>query len=310
MPDLIQPVVGYRVWLASDESLVSAGFGDMEWQPGTNEASCDGYDRSADLFLSRKPRLGVDPHPAPDPGCGCGFYAYHDVPPHDGRTIAGAVAAWGRIQVHHRGFRAEKAQIIALAIPDAAANDPELREQVLQLAARYRCKAVPACDLRTAAREHGIEMPEELRPAKPKPLPSIEIQFTIPPIQFATGGTLKAFGAPATPKPKPGKRWPGLGATLAAYVANASTLIWLLFLVGLSEWTYWVRSVAIVAAALTAMALAPLTYRLALRLRCEWRWLLVSDRGYHHAGVIPTHNRFRMNLSLGDRCPECGWRLK
>lgn len=71
-------------------------------------------------------------HRAPDPGCGCGLHAYHPfgagvtgvaelfAAPEPGYangagwTVFGVISAWGRIEVHSEGFRAERARPVAL----------------------------------------------------------------------------------------------------------------------------------------------------------------------------------------------------
>jgi len=62
-------------------------------------------------------------HPAPAPGCHCGVHAWH--PRSDTarrvlqsrREVAGFVEAWGALEVHADGFRAEHARVHALVLP-------------------------------------------------------------------------------------------------------------------------------------------------------------------------------------------------
>ena len=178
-PDLVQPIIGFRGWnIADGLKLTSAGVGMYVWKPGVNEASCVGYDLTGPTALTVFASSMVDvsanspePHPAPQRNCGCGLYAYRDVPAteHRGPSLIGAVVAWGKVEMHRSGWRAEKAMIVALGIPNEAANDPDLRLRIDLLASQYRCRAVPICDLRIEARKHGIETPEELLPEALKP---------------------------------------------------------------------------------------------------------------------------------------------
>ena len=325
-PDLVQPVLGYRSWSVAAGRLRSNGLGDYEWKPGVNEASCRGVDLAAPWRGSIFAAPAIDGHRAPKRECGCGFYALSDVPytmgTHTGGpAIVGAIAAWGRIEVHRDGFRAEKAQVVVLGIPDAAVNDPDRRELIERLAQSYGCRAVPMCDLRDAAREHGIEMPEELLPEVPEPSGDDDVPL------FANGGhvqvhmsgpshfaqlaqqmnqTLRAFG------PKPTKKNPSwlqrLATQQALYWGSlASMLTW----GGMSDWSVWWQIfIATVALAVPSVVLAVPLYRLALRVRCEWRDFSISQRVYHGNSYYAERNRRVDHLVPGDRCPECGWRLK
>jgi hypothetical protein len=74
------------------------------WSPGTTRAVC---------AKGRK-------HQPPDPDCSCGIHAFHELSDAclmGPRTLVGAVAAWGDIEVYERGIRAEYARIVALAKP-------------------------------------------------------------------------------------------------------------------------------------------------------------------------------------------------
>jgi len=99
--------------------------------------------RSKDLWLSRIGPFSVGPewnsdgtptrascrsdwsHHAPDPECECGLYAYHpwisstdaDLRWFHARAVYGFIEAWGRIEVHAQGFRAEYARPVAFIQP-------------------------------------------------------------------------------------------------------------------------------------------------------------------------------------------------
>jgi hypothetical protein len=160
-PDLIQPVIGFRSFHCGHSELYSSSVGASLWRPGTNRAVCKGF--NARLVGYAGPRK-AEPHSAPDPSCACGLYAYHDIDSVGegwGSLAIGAIAAWGRIEVHHAGFRAEYASVVALL-------DAPLRP-VDQVARVYRAACVPTKEsLVTAAYVHGIEIPRELRPPKPE----------------------------------------------------------------------------------------------------------------------------------------------
>jgi hypothetical protein len=81
------------------------------WQPGVNTASCHpGYSEARQ-------------HQAPAKNCSCGFWAYWQ-PEYRGMgsydttvPVFGAIQAWGRARLATRGFRAEKARIMAVHLP-------------------------------------------------------------------------------------------------------------------------------------------------------------------------------------------------
>ena len=97
------------------------------WAPGeAMEAACIHHD-----FMEDDP----ENHDPPGAGCRCGIYAFHpfgdaaeafeedvDAPEPGyaravGWTICGVLSAWGRIEVHQEGFRAQRARLEALSCP-------------------------------------------------------------------------------------------------------------------------------------------------------------------------------------------------
>lgn len=81
------------------------------WQPGVNRARCQAGIRV--------------PHPydqIPHPGCADGFWAYWEIQQHDmgaasSLPVVGVVRASGQVIMGPRGFRAQKAEIVALHLP-------------------------------------------------------------------------------------------------------------------------------------------------------------------------------------------------
>lgn len=80
------------------------------WKPEENTASCGDYG-----WLAR--------HHVAEQFCECGFYAYrypwfsaYGSP----RRAMGVIEAYGRVSVGRRGFRAEKARLVAVCIPRGA----------------------------------------------------------------------------------------------------------------------------------------------------------------------------------------------
>jgi len=178
-PDLTRKVIGFRTWeVVRDGRLHSTGVGDTIWLPGPQRARCLLAEEEVEIqtWQSRRPARvrGVEPHPAPAPGCECGFYALHDPSSAAKRggilsgvpsLVIGAVAAWGKLEVHHEGFRAEWVEPVLLAIPDPMwALNPELASRVRETAGDYGLELVAPADLEIAARTHGGVVPETLRP--------------------------------------------------------------------------------------------------------------------------------------------------
>lgn len=110
-------VLGFRCWLTLNELLWSTSFNRHgPWTPGTNTAACYANYQKVE-------------HDAPHHTCRCGLYAMHQpvinktvrLPTmygpnlHRAVLIMGAIAAWGRVEVHRDGFRAEKTRVLGLA---------------------------------------------------------------------------------------------------------------------------------------------------------------------------------------------------
>lgn len=98
-------LVGFRCWrMPYGAPRLQSAISNHAWRPGVNEATCD--------------TIG---HAAPHPHCQCGLYAFHRPTPLGAspRELAGAIAAFGDIEVYEDGFRAQYARVIALArLPD------------------------------------------------------------------------------------------------------------------------------------------------------------------------------------------------
>src|SRR4051794_12696561 len=147
-PDFLQAVVGYRAWHVEDDGLLRPWtFTALPWTAGANRAVC-----------ARDVR-----HAPPVADCMCGLYALTD--PGDRRLdfradqAVGAIAAWGDLEVHRSGFRAEHACVVALALPDRAGH--EQRVALERAAERYCVPLVPAEQLSAEALRHGAPLPED-----------------------------------------------------------------------------------------------------------------------------------------------------
>jgi len=111
-PDLIDAVVGFRQWRLRDGLLWSM-YADAAWPGGRAVAEC----------LAPAPRTATGRVCAEPPAktCECGIYAWYRPCPPLGSVatdlVAGAVAVWGRVELHATGMRAEFASVVALALP-------------------------------------------------------------------------------------------------------------------------------------------------------------------------------------------------
>jgi hypothetical protein len=128
------PLYGLRTWSAIGEQGAERLAGPRQGTPWPSdgawlEARCD------------------QSHSAPAPGCDCGIHAWHPGPQGARRVLAlprevpGVVEAEGAVELHHDGFRAERARPYALfAGPRANA------QLVRRLAGAYGIDAVAVGD--------------------------------------------------------------------------------------------------------------------------------------------------------------------
>ena len=174
-PDLIAPIIGYRQWrvtrnAAGEPELSSGGIGDAAWTPSTNRAECKLTQLAAAGTYSPSQTVaegGERPHEAPGADCSCGMYGTHALDePEDSTLPTGAIVAWGRIEVHRSGLRAEYARVAVLGMPKVVRSDAQ-RELVEAAAARYGVPCVPGDRVEEAARELGSPVPASLLPERP-----------------------------------------------------------------------------------------------------------------------------------------------
>ena len=108
------------------------------WQPGVNQASCQ-----AGLPVPHE--FGEIPHP----DCGDGYWAYWEIQQHDMGSastlpVVGVVRASGQVIMGPLGFRAQKAEIVALHLPFRIEPDlPALQPPRLPQVPDYVRRALP-----------------------------------------------------------------------------------------------------------------------------------------------------------------------
>lgn len=107
VPDLIEPITGYRLWKLLPDGRLQSIADSWIWEPGVaNKARCN----KGEDHLGEEPRLG----------CGCGFWALKSIQRaayYGNYGVIGEVALWGRVVVGRDGWRAQYAypkRIVAL----------------------------------------------------------------------------------------------------------------------------------------------------------------------------------------------------
>lgn len=99
----------YKSWPDTWDHLYACNFNDHAWDTGVNVAKCKTVGRN--ILVEQQRGL----HPSPVNGCTCGIYATHTPTWMYTNGVRGVIEASGRILLGTKGFRAEKAQIVALA---------------------------------------------------------------------------------------------------------------------------------------------------------------------------------------------------
>lgn len=183
-PDLTEAVIGYRRFnleLRSQHNyhLVSPHTSEP-WPTVERTARCNKTISSERVVLD-----GIRPkaHSAPQKDCGCGIYAYFEPCPISERTdrymhmnpysgpapteVEALVSVTGRIEVHARGLRAQRARICALGMNSTLSGSE--REGLAAIAALFGVPVVPQAELPRIASEFGGDVPASLRPEPPSP---------------------------------------------------------------------------------------------------------------------------------------------
>jgi hypothetical protein len=150
--DLIQPVLGYRLWRLGMDALWSPYVEDR-WTRGVHTAVC-------------RAQAAVHDDAAPGHDCSCGIYAWYEPCLILGwaatrHLVAGAVALWGEIELHPFGMRAREAMVVALVAP------PWHRtkwRRLMDVARDLDVDAVPARRLQTEALRHAAPVPAGMAP--------------------------------------------------------------------------------------------------------------------------------------------------
>jgi HIRAN domain len=143
-PLLAGPIHGIRTWQVLRDGATGGGLlvaisGGVVWPRG----------EPMHAFCDSEARFPVPRHPAPDPDCMCGIYGLHPTPKAAEQvltdwhvlpaqpSVSGVIAAWGRVELHGSGFRAEWARPVTLIIDPHAQRDRGRLATIREMAAGY-----------------------------------------------------------------------------------------------------------------------------------------------------------------------------
>ncbi len=205
---------GERVWFLDRDGWLRGVTYRQPWLPGENVAACwvtrgggTAIRAAVDHYVGISGGVGFpfDANQAPtvidgyertpceglEYKCSCGFYAYHQGVSNYGFTggpkVHGIIEGYGRVILGSKGFRAEKARIIALCLPHA-----------------YK-QAQETCEVLRGAIAEVDDRIEELRRERRKPHPGATLLL----VGAAAAATMAiTSGGPVW--------WGTLGATLMA----------------------------------------------------------------------------------------------
>jgi hypothetical protein len=190
---------GFRAWTLDGYRLRSANPAGGHWTAGVNHAECR---RTAYDPIPLPPTIWGMPgfgsrssssaHVAPDPDCRCGLYAWYEPRGLAGfgvggdELVYGVVLAWGRVEAHLEGLRAEHAEPVVLAYSESQSYRHVRRVQAI--GSELGLQVVELGELEEAASGYGQPVPMELRP---KRIPGLDIdaRWAFP---LAAGGLLVA----------------------------------------------------------------------------------------------------------------------
>ena len=160
LPDLIEPIVGFRNWrvfrTGPAAGVLSSPYLPVLWSEPVVRAECRRWRSPEDLLR--------EPHPAPHPDCGCGIRAYQtptgDFSKVDYRAVSGIVTLWGRIEIDRGEMRAELARIEALAVYGRQSRRQQ--DAVREIGSNLGADIVDLHELDVAAATYGAPPPPSL----------------------------------------------------------------------------------------------------------------------------------------------------
>jgi hypothetical protein len=163
-PDLAPAVVAFRSWRLA-RGLLTTPYIPCRWEGAEMHAECYHANRG----LLRGVGWLDEPHDSPHEACQCGIYAYHTPGPRswfgEAYWCEGVVSAWGRLVVHGDDFRAERARVEAVAVPESVR--PYGVAAVRAAAENLVVPVVAHDELEGFAAHFGGGVPASLLPATP-----------------------------------------------------------------------------------------------------------------------------------------------
>ena len=185
----------FRAWTLDGYRLRSANPSGGHWTPGVNRAECrrSTYDPMPPLqsIWTGAPEEAAA-HRAPDPKCRCGLYAWYgperlsSFPGFGAELVYGVVLAWGHVEAHADGLRAEYAEPAMLAYSESQSFKHVRRVQAI--GSELGLPVIELAELAQAAEAIGEPVPAELRPKRPGPF-EVDPRWAVP---LAAGGLLLA----------------------------------------------------------------------------------------------------------------------
>lgn len=188
----------FRAWTLDGYRLRSANPAGGHWSAGVNRAACrrPAYDPMPPLQALwaglADEGASATAHRAPDPRCRCGLYGWYDAdrlagfPGFGAELVYGAVLAWGRLEAHADGLRAEYAEPAMLAYSESQSFRHVRRIQAI--GSELELPVVELRELEQAAAAVGEAVPPELRPTREPPF-DLDPRWAVP---LAAGGLLVA----------------------------------------------------------------------------------------------------------------------
>lgn len=174
-PEVPGKILGWRSFRIDKDDILSSLFiNSGKWMPGVNKAICkfnnnqqEVYNVITGEFSFLEDPFALPDHDAPHSDCHCGLYGYHEynLNLQQGNNICIAlILAWGEIDLHSTGFRAEYAEIKALVYNNGSPDSWENKYIVTKIAKKYGVPAICIDDAEREAELIGLPIDVSLRP--------------------------------------------------------------------------------------------------------------------------------------------------
>ncbi len=183
-PDLIAPVHAFRDWRIGEYGLLESLRAGQLWTTPVQQAQC--HPQTLEDFARER-------HAAPATDCTCGIHCYFRPDPDfcrtDFRGVTGIVTAWGRLEVHANGLRAQYVQVQALGTYQRWTR--RQKDLAAQVADELGVELIDVFELEAAAPAFGAAMPRVLTPdadAAMRRVPRTRRRPLVPPVRSLVVG--------------------------------------------------------------------------------------------------------------------------